>query len=183
MEDFSLHILDIAENSIDAGASNIQIKILVIEPDDRLVLRIEDDGKGMDEETVKRVRDPFFTTKTDIRCGRKFGFGIPFLAQAAQECDGSLAIVSDPGKGTVINAEFSLSHIDIKPLGDIGATMAVLISGHPEIDFYLIYEKNGFSYKLDTRELKAELNDVPINLPDVLKLIKEDVNEALRQAY
>lgn len=183
MEDFSLHILDIAENSIDAGASNIQIKISIREPDDRLILSIEDNGKGMDEETLKKVRDPFFTTKTAIRCGRKFGLGIPLLAQAARECSGTFTIASELGKGTVINAQFSLSHIDIKPLGDIGATMVVLISGHPEIDFSLIYEKNGFSYTFDTRQLKAELNGVPINLPDVLKLIKDDINEAITQAY
>lgn len=104
---------------------------------------------------------------------------IPFLAQTAEECNGRFSIDSALRKGTVITAEFQKSHIDMKPLGDIGSTMMVLIGGHPEIDFLLIYEKNGFSYRFYTEELKKELGDVPINLPDVLKLIKKDVNTAV----
>ncbi|MEW6739086.1 MAG: ATP-binding protein [Nitrospirota bacterium] len=178
MEDLSLHMLDIAENSIDAGASRVEIKIIISGADDRLMLKISDNGKGMDEDMIRMVKDPFFTTKTVRQ--RKFGLGIPLLAQAAEECNGKFSIESEVGKGTVITAEFQHSHIDIKPLGDIGSTMTVLIGGHPEIDFLLSYEKDGFSYKLNTAELKRELNDVPINLPDVLKLIREDINSALK---
>lgn len=178
MEDISLHILDIAENSIDAGASRVEIKIIVSEPDDRLILIISDNGKGMDEESVKMAKDPFFSTKTVRQ--KKFGLGIPFLAQAAEECGGRFSIDSEPGRGTTIAAEFQKSHIDMKPVGDIGSTMVALIGGHPEIDFSLLYERDVFSYRLDTGELKQKLNDVPINLPDVLKLIKEDVNSALK---
>ncbi|MCL4536241.1 MAG: ATP-binding protein [Nitrospirae bacterium] len=178
MEDLSLHMLDIAENSIDAGATRVEIEITISKSADRLVLKIRDNGKGMDEETIRKVKDPFFTTKT-VRA-KKFGLGIPLLAQAAEECNGRFLIDSEIGKGTVIAAEFQRSHIDMKPLGDIGSTMAVLISGHPEIDFLLSYERNGFSYRLDTDELKEELNDVPINLPDVLRLIKDDINSALK---
>ncbi|MFZ6007075.1 MAG: ATP-binding protein [Nitrospirota bacterium] len=178
MEDLSLHMLDIAENSIDAGASRVEIKIIISGADDRLMLKISDNGKGMDEDMIRMVKDPFFTTKTVRQ--KKFGLGIPLLAQAAEECNGKFSIESEVGKGTVITAEFQHSHIDIKPLGDIGSTMTVLIGGHPEIDFLLSYEKDGFSYKLNTAELKRELNDVPINLPDVLKLIREDINSALK---
>lgn len=180
MEDLSLHILDIAENSIDAGAKKVEIEIIVITADDRLILRIKDDGRGMDEDMIRMVKDPFFTTKTVRQ--KKFGLGIPLFAQAAEECNGKFSIESEVGKGTVITAEFQRSHIDIKPLGDIGSTMTALIGGHPEIEFLLSYEKDGFSYKLDTEELKKELNDVPINLPDVLKLIREDINSALKGA-
>jgi anti-sigma regulatory factor (Ser/Thr protein kinase) len=178
MEDLSLHILDIAENSIDAGAKKVEIEIIVRTSDDRLMLRIRDDGKGMDEDMIRMVKDPFFTTKTVRQ--KKFGLGIPLLAQAAEECNGRFSIESEVGKGTVITAEFQHSHIDMKPLGDVGSTMAVLIGGHPEIDFLLSYEKDGFSYKFNAAELKRELNDVPINLPDVLKLIKDDINSALK---
>jgi hypothetical protein len=131
----------------------------------------------MDEDAIKMVRDPFFTTKTV----RRFGLGIPLLAQAAEECSGRLLIESRPAEGTIITAKFQHSHIDRRPLGDMGATMAVLVGGHPETDFLFIYERDGFSYRLDTSELKKELNDVPINLPDVLKLIKDDINEALKE--
>jgi len=181
MEDLSLHILDIAENSIDADAVKVEIKIVVNEADDRFTLTISDNGKGMDAETLKMVRDPFFSTKTARK--KKFGLGIPLLAQAAEECNGAFLMESDAGKGTVITAVFQNSHIDRKPLGDIGATMAVLIGGHPDIDFLLSCEIDGLSYKLDTVELKKELQGVPINLPDVLKLIKEDINDALEGEF
>lgn len=180
MEDLSLHILDIVENSIDAGAGLIEIVLTEDSAADRFAITIKDNGRGMTEETIQKVLDPFFSTKT-VRT-KKFGLGIPFFAQAAEECHGKFAISSKEGKGTVISAEFQNSHIDRKPLGDMGATMMVLISGHPEIDYLFTYRKDGFSYKLDTAELKKELNDVPINLPDVLKLIKEDINEAIREA-
>lgn len=177
MEDLSLHILDIAENSIDAGASRIEIQIIIKESEDRLILKVKDNGKGMDKETIKMVEDPFFTTKKV----RRFGLGIPLLAQSARECNGNLSIESEYGKGTTITAEFQYSHIDRKPLGDIGSTISVLIGGHPEKDFIFSYEKNGFSYRFDTEEIKKELNEVPINLPSVLKLIKEDINNALKE--
>lgn len=179
MEDLSLHILDIAENSIDAGADLIEIEITEDTENDLFTLRIRDNGRGMDEETVKKVMDPFFTTKT-VRA-KKFGLGIPLLAQAARECEGRFLIDSGKGEGTVITVEFRNSHIDRKPLGDLGSSMMVLVSGHPEMDFMLTYKKDNFYYKFDTRELKKELDGVPINLPDVLKLIKDDINESLME--
>lgn len=178
MEDLSLHILDIAENAIDACAKKVTIKITVSEADNKIILRISDDGRGMDDEVIRMVNDPFFSTKTVRQ--KKFGLGIPLLAQAAEECNGRFSIDSEKGRGTVITAEFQKSHIDMKPLGDIGATMMVLIGGHPEINFSLIYEKNGFSYALNTEKMKKELSGVPINLPNVLKLIKDDINSALK---
>jgi len=181
MEDLSLHILDIAENSIDAGAAKVEIEIIINKNADRLILNIRDNGRGMDEDTIKMARDPFFSTKTERK--KKFGLGIPLLAQSAEECNGRFTINSELGKGTAIKAEFRLSHIDMKPIGDIGSTMTVLIGGHPDRDFSLSYEENGFSYKLETRELKNELGDVPINLPDVLKLIREDINSAIKKTH
>lgn len=175
MEDLSLHLLDIAENSIDASANRVDIKIIADRASDRLILEVADNGKGMDKETIKKVKDPFFTTKTV----RGFGLGIPLLAQAAEECNGIFTIESASGKGTKIKAEFQMSHIDRRPLGDMGSTITTLIAGHPEIDFSLTLERNGTVYIFDTAELKKELEGVPINLPNVLKLIKEDINDAL----
>lgn len=179
MEDLSLHILDVAENSIDAGADTIQIKIMDKEAEDKFILQIKDNGKGMSREMINNVLDPFFTTKTV----RRFGLGIPLLAQAADECNGRFLIESEEGKGTLVTAEFQRSHIDRKPLGDMGATMMVLVGGHPEIDFEVLYEKEGFSYRMDTKELRAELDGLPLNLPRILQFIKDDMNEALMEVY
>lgn len=175
VEDLSLHILDVVENSIEAGADTVDILLEEDTAGDRLLLIIRDNGKGMDERTMKMVTDPFFTTKTV----RRVGLGIPFLRQASQECDGDFSIHSAEGKGTTVSASFRHSHIDRKPLGDIGATIIVLIAGNPNIDFTFRYKKDGHSYELDTKEIREQLDDVPINSPEVLKLLKKDVERGL----
>lgn len=177
MEDLSLHLLDIAENSIDAGADRIDIVIAESPAQDLFTFSVSDNGRGMDAETLKKASDPFFTTKSV----RSFGLGISLLKQAAEECNGSFSMESAPGKGTHATAMFQLSHIDRKPLGDLGASMMVLISGHPEIDFTLTYRRDGFCYSFDTAELKKNLEGAPINLPEVLKLIQDDINEGIRE--
>lgn len=176
MEDLSLHILDIAENSLCAGARNIGIGLEVKRAADRLILRVSDDGSGMSAELLEKAKDPFFTTKE----GKRTGLGIPLLAQSAEECNGSLTIESRPGEGTVISAEFQLSHIDRKPLGDLGSTLSVLIASHPGRDFLLTFEDDGLSYRFDTRSLRKRLEGLPINLPDVLQLIRVEINDAVR---
>lgn len=177
MEDLSLHILDIAENSLDAGAGRISITLREDKTNDTFTMIVRDNGRGMDKETVRKVTDPFFSTKV-VR-SRKFGLGIPLLAQSAEECGGRLSLASSPGEGTTVTVEFRLSHIDRKPLGDMGATMMVLVSGHPEVDFSLDYEADGFLYSFDTGALREELEGMPLNLPSVLNFIKEDINGAL----
>jgi len=177
MEDLSLHILDIAEKSVAAGAKTIAIAVEEDIKNDILVMEIKDDGKGLDEETMKMVTDPFFTTKSV----RKVGLGLPFLKQAADECEGRFSISSKEGQGTTITASFKLSHIDRKPLGDMGATVMVLIAGNPKIDFEFEYKKNGRHYSLNTREIKDELTGIPINSPEVLKIIRNNVDDGLKQ--
>ena len=131
MEDLSLHILDIVENSIAAGAKNIRIKIIEEKKKDFLAVEIIDDGKGMDDKTLKKVLDPFYTTRNT----RKVGLGLPLLAQSAEESGGNIKIESKPGKKTTVKTTFSYSHIDRKPLGDVSETLKVLIAGNPDINF------------------------------------------------
>ena len=130
MEDISLHILDIAENSIRVNAKNINIKIIEDKKNDLLTLTIEDDGKGMDDKTKKDALNPFFTTKK----GKKVGLGLPFLSQSAEEADGTTKIESEPGKGTKITTTFKLEHIDRKPFGNLNETIKCLKVTHPEIN-------------------------------------------------
>jgi signal transduction histidine kinase len=148
MEDLSLHILDIAENSISASAKRIEIRIDEDQAKDLLTIEIKDDGKGMDEQTLKKVLDPFFTTRTT----RRVGLGLSLLAQAARETDGNLELDSRNGEGTTVRATFSFSHPDRKPMGDIEETIRTLVVGHPEIDFLYEYKKNDSIYHFDTRE-------------------------------
>ena len=131
MEDFSLHVLDVAENALAAGADRIEIRIIEDSKESTLKIEIEDNGCGMDEEMANRAIDPFYTTKP----AKRVGLGLPLLVQAAREADGKLEIQTALGKGCLIRAIFKLSHPDIKPLGDMSQTMATLACTHPQVEF------------------------------------------------
>lgn len=172
MEDLSLHILDIAENALRAHASRIEIVISSESGNDLLTVEVSDDGKGMDPDTLAKVRDPFFTTKR-----KKTGLGIPLIAQAAELAEGKFAIESTPGKGTRVKAVFRLSHIDRPAVGDMAGTVLILIAGHPEVDIIYEERRDGAVSRLDTAEIKRELEGVPINEPAVLVAIRTMLNK------
>jgi signal transduction histidine kinase len=152
MEDLSLHILDIVENSIAAMAGRIEIRIEENQARDLVTIEIKDDGNGMDEQTLKKALDPFFTTRKT----RRVGLGLSLLAQAARDSEGTFDLSSKPGEGTTVNATFRLSHPDCKPMGDIGQTMQVLVIAHPEIEFLYEHKKDNSVYHFDTRETGRE---------------------------
>ncbi|MCK4414348.1 MAG: ATP-binding protein [Candidatus Eisenbacteria sp.] len=171
MEDLSLHILDIVENSTAAGASLVEIGITENPREDLLVISIKDNGRGMDPQMLAGARDPFVTTRTT----RRVGLGLPLLDQAARETGGRLEVDSAPGRGTSITATFQGSHIDRKPLGDLAATMISLILGNPEVDFVFESNAGGVQCSLDTREIRKELGEIPITTPAVLALIRKSL--------
>ena len=138
MEDISLHVLDIAENSIRANARNIDILVTEDMQSNLLTLIIEDDGEGMDEPTLARAVNPFFTTKTN----KKVGLGLAFLSQSAEEAGGHMDVESEPGKGTKITAMFELCHIDRKPFGNLHGTIKCLKMTHPEVHITFDHIKN-----------------------------------------
>jgi hypothetical protein len=175
MEDISLHILDIAENSINAGATLVQIRIRESIDEDILSVTIEDNGRGIPKEHLAEVLDPFYTTRTT----RKIGLGLSLLAQSARETGGDISIQSMERKGTIVDAHFKPSHIDMRPLGDIAETLIVLITGNPQADFVFTCWKDGREYAFDTRQMRAELDDVPITSPHVLSLIRNYITEIL----
>ena len=137
MEDISLHVLDIAENSIRANAKNVNIMITEDKKNDLLTLKIEDDGEGMDNQTKEHALNPFFTTKK----GKKVGLGLAFLSHSAEEAGGAMKIESKPGKGTKITATFKLGHIDRKPFGNLNETIKCLKVTHPEINITFNHDK------------------------------------------
>lgn len=173
MKELSLNILDITENSVKAKATLTQITVL--EKDNLLTLTIKDDGTGMPEEIVKSVTDPFYTTRTT----RKVGLGLPLLKMAAEQTGGHISIESSQGEnhGTVVSAIFYTDHIDCTPLGDVVSTIVTLIQGHPETDFIFKHIKEEKEVKLDTRELRQVLGDVPLNEYEVIKWISEYLRE------
>ncbi len=177
MNDLSLHILDVAENSINAGATLIRITVVEDIFRDLLQIEIEDNGKGMTGEVAARVTDPFYTTRTT----RKVGLGLSLLEQAAQDAGGGLTVGSRENEGTTVSATFRHSHIDRKPLGNLADTMTVLIVGKPDIDFVFTYRKNDRSYALDTRTVRRELEGIPLNTPSVAAAIKGELEAAMEE--
>jgi len=175
MRELSMHILDIAENSINAEARRVEIFIGEDMDSDTLTIGVRDDGKGMD--LGRKEANPYYTSK---EC-KRFGLGIPLFRQAAEQCDGDFKVEPREGGGTSVTARFRLSHIDLKPMGDVAGTMSTLVAGHPEVDYELLYEKNGYRFKLDTAELRAEIDGLPLNTPEVLIYIKQEVSEGLRR--
>ena len=169
MTELSLNVLDIVQNSIQAGASFIQVTINAVSTSDCLTISIEDNGCGLTKEQLKCIDDPFYTTRTT----RRIGLGIPFFKHAAQNCGGSFQITSCVGKGTTVIASFGLSHIDRMPLGDITATMHTLITLNPDLDFLYTYILDNRQFSLDTREFRKILGDVTFSDPEVSKYIRE----------
>lgn len=170
LPEISLNILDVAENSIRAGADLIEIKVSVQPEADTLTVYIEDNGCGMTELQAEQVTDPFYTTRTT----RKVGLGIPFFKQAAEAADGSFRIVSETGKGTNVTAVFRLSHIDRMPLGDICSSIYTLIAFNENIDFVYTYEYGNRSFILDTREMREILGEnISFKEPEVSAFIRE----------
>lgn len=173
MEDLSLHILDLAENSIEAGASKIEIIIRENTKTDWLTIEIIDNGKGMSPEVLKRALDPFFTTKTV----RRVGLGLSLFKDAAQEAGGDLTIQSKVGQGTKLKATFQLSHIDRKPMGSLTQTLMTLIIGHPEIRFIYSYQKNGQVKRFDSAALAKDQDLTTIGTVELVALVRKHLED------
>jgi len=173
MTEISLNILDIAQNSVKAGASLIEITVIIDIPENKLKVEIRDNGCGMTQEQLHQVEDPFYTTRTT----RKVGLGVPFFKYAALGTGGDFSIKSAIGSGTLVQATFTYSHIDRMPLGDINRTIHTLICFNTDIDFVYRYQYNHHSFTLDTREFKEILGDVALDEPEVSQYILEFLNE------
>lgn len=177
MEDLSLHILDIAENSATAGATLIELSLVEDRQNSRLKLTIKDNGRGMPAEFVKCVLDPFCTTRTT----RRVGMGLSLLAQSARETGGDIQIISEEGKGTTVTVGFRTDHIDMKPVGNIPDSIITLIAGNPAVDLYFRYRVDSKAYELDTRAIRDAMEDVPINSPAVLDAIRGDIEDGIKE--
>ncbi len=174
MQELSLNILDIAQNSVVAGASLIEIDIAAYGNDNNMLsISIKDNGKGMDRQTLENVTNPFFTSRTT----RKVGLGIPLFKMAAEQTGGSFEITSAVGVGTVVKAVFDTSNIDCTPLGDVWDTVAILIQMNEDIDFVYTASRNGESFVCDTRQLKEIMEGAPLSDPMVVRWIKEFIEE------
>ena len=180
MTEISLHILDIAQNSIKAGAKHIEISVVEDIPKNILSVTIKDDGCGMSSEFLKDVTNPFRTTRTT----RRVGLGISMFKSAAELTGGEFVIHSELGKGTKLTAEFVYDSIDRQPLGDIVATMITLINAKPDIDYLYTHSFNNKKFEFDTSQIKSVLGEeVSICEPEILHWIEENIQNEIENIY
>ena len=177
MRELSLNVLDIAQNSVRADASQIEISLIESTETNTLEISVSDNGKGMTAEQLESVRDPFFTTRTT----RKVGMGIPLFRMAAEMTGGSFDIESTPGVGTKTMARFFTNHLDFIPIGDMCSTVVTLVTMNLHIDFVYVRQIDGNSFTVDTRQLKEILGDVPLNEPSITAWLKDFITENTKQ--
>lgn len=177
MKDLSMHIMDILQNSTRAKATEIGLDVLLDSAKDTLTLVFKDNGCGMNEEMVKNVVNPFFTTRTT----RKVGLGLPLLKQNSEMTGGSFNIQSQEGVGTTVTAVFGLTHLDTPPMGDLPGTLILTLSAYPDIRFVFHYKRDDdVDFIFDTDEVKEVLDGLPLNDPEVMESLKEMVAENIK---
>ena len=177
MRELSLNVLDIAQNSIKANASLIEIELSESTEKKELLIGIYDNGKGMTPGQVQSVTDPFFTTRTT----RKVGLGIPFFKMAAEMTDGSFGIESEVGVGTKVRAVFRTDHLDFTPVGDMCSTIVILITMNLSVDFVYKRKLDEKQFTVDTRQLKEILGDVPLNEPSIVSWLTDYIRDNTKQ--
>ena len=154
MVDLSLHLMDIMQNSVVVDSTYVEVRICAEKKKNLLTISVKDDGWGMSPETLKKVSDPFYTTRTT-------------------------RIESEPGAGTTTTATFQIDNIDRKPLGDVADTMAVSIMGHPELEFHLILKNDESEFVFRTEDVRAQIGEVPINDVEIISFIRNMLNEQI----
>lgn len=177
MNDLSMHILDIVQNSISAGATLVTLTVDESPAEDLLTIAVGDNGRGMTPEQVSRLSDPFFTSRTT----RKVGMGIPLLMDSARQSGGDVRIESEPGKGTEVTAVFGYSNIDRPPLGDVANALMLLVSSNPALDFLFTYRYNGEEYLFDTVDVREILGDDALKDLTIIRNLEEMIKDNMRE--
>ncbi len=175
VRELALHILDVAENGVNAGADLIRIKVSESGKDNLITISVKDNGRGIPKDMLDKVVDPFYTTRTT----RRVGLGLSLLKEAARRCDGNFSLESEEGRGTEVRACFRRNHIDLAPLGDIPGSIISLILGNPGVDFVYEHEIDGRAFMMDTRDVKRELEGVDITHPEVIGFLRQFLAEGI----
>lgn len=174
MNELALHIYDLVLNSIRANANNIDI--IIQDNQDIITINIIDDGDGMNINELKKVTDPFYTTKTN----HQIGLGIPLFKQNVEATGGQFLISSVINQGTKIEAKLFKNHLDCLPLGNLAASLAAIIQINPNINYLFKYQNDDFKFILDTKEIKKLLGDnITINQPEIIMWLKNYIEEGL----
>ncbi|MBN1561568.1 ATP-binding protein [candidate division KSB1 bacterium] len=176
MRELALNILDIVMNSVEAGASRIIVAIDERASANRLCVRIRDNGRGMNEEMVQRVLDPFVTTRTT----RSVGMGLSMLRQIARQCGGDLTIRSQPGRGTLVTTMFQLDSLNRPPIGDMAESIVNLILGSLDVHFFYAHKTDAGSFTFDSFWLFGRMAERNCQIVEMTSPAKKYIKEKLK---
>jgi anti-sigma regulatory factor (Ser/Thr protein kinase) len=179
MRELSLHILDLVQNSIEAAASKVILEVIENSIEDSLVIRVSDNGRGIDEKIRRHVVDPFVTTRTT----RRVGLGLPLIDMSTKRCGGYLRIASESGQGTRIEAMYQYRHLDRPPLGNMVDTIKSILVAYPDLDFQYQHIVNGSLFSISTCEIVDVLGDIPLTHPAVLEWLQEYLTGNFAKLY
>jgi hypothetical protein len=169
--------MDIVENGISAGGTLIEVTVVETRKENRLRITVKDNGRGIPPHLLEEVSHPFYTTRTT----RRVGLGLSLFGEAARRCEGEMEIRSEEGKGTEVCTSFRRDHLDLAPLGDMAGSLSTLIMGNPDVEFVYTHEVDGRVFRLDTREVKKEIEGVPIQHPEVIRALAGTIRESLAE--
>ncbi|SMC83485.1 ATP-binding protein [Sporomusa malonica] len=179
MREISLHILDLVQNSIEAGATSVTLEISECLVDDEMTIKVSDNGRGMNEQLRQLVIDPFITTRTT----RRIGLGLPLMDMSTKRCGGYLKIDSTPGKGTVVQAMYKHSHFDRPPIGNLVETIKSILVANSELHFLYHHTVNDKFFSVSSQELAITLDGIPLTQPDVLVWLHEYLSDNIANLY
>lgn len=179
MREISLHILDLVQNSIEAEATTVTLEIIEDTAKDSMIIRISDNGRGMNKKMRQLVIDPFITTRTT----RRIGLGLPLMDMSTKRCGGYLNIDSTPGQGTVIEAMYQHSHLDRPPMGNLVETIKSILVANPVLQFSYHHTVNNRSITVSSREIDDILDGIPLTQPDVLVWLHGYLSDNIANLY
>ncbi len=180
MKEISLHILDILQNSVEAGAKEILLYIKEDNHNDKFRIIIRDNGRGMDEDLLKCVVDPFKTTRKT----RRVGLGLSLFQMTARQCQGDLKVLSTPGKGTIVDVVMSYNHWDRPPLGNMPETIISFLMGSPSMNLKYVHRFDDRKMVFKTEEVKEMLeSDEPFKTAKVAYMVKGFLEQELLKLY
>lgn len=176
MKEISLHILDAVRNSIEAGATRVAVTVTADSARDTLTVDIVDNGRGLDPAALRRVTDPFYTTRKT----RRVGLGLSLFAATARLSGGRLEVVSAPGQGTRVTATMRLGHIDRPPLGDIATTLACLLAANPSLELEYTHRADGREFALKAGDLWSGPGETSARSAAVFSCVRDLIDAGLR---
>jgi len=174
LRELSLHVLDLIENALTAGATVIEVSVEQDSGRDRLEIGVEDNGPGL-RVPGEQAANPFFTTKP----GKKTGLGLSLLRFRCEQAGGGMEIGRSALGGVAVRARMGLRHVDRSPLGDLAATMSTVVSTSEGLDLRLALRADGRAWRMELGEVARELPEERRKPIALSRLVHEKVREGM----